>query len=181
MCRNRNSLLAPERLKEFMNLYKTSVFSLALITIFAVAIQAQNNLPAKDIEAIKSVQETYRAAWLKNDEKTVLSLFTETATLYPNGNKPVKGKDEITKFWFAASDTVTTINSFEIKIEDLTGNKNLAVLTGSNALQWTSEKKDKSETKRFVSKGYFISIYVKRGADWKILSQLWNAKTEEIR
>ena len=164
-----------------MNLRQTFICALAFAAIFAGAAQAQGRLSAKDIEAIKARQETYRAAWLKNDEKTVLSLFTDDATLYPNGNKPVKGKTEITKFWFAPSDTVTTINSFEIKIEDLAGNGNFAVLTGSNELQWTSEKRDKSELKRFVSKGYFVTVYTKRGAQWKILSQFWNAKTEEIK
>jgi uncharacterized protein (TIGR02246 family) len=164
-----------------MKTHRAFIFSLALIFIFAATICAQSSLPAKDVEAVKSIQETYRAAWLKNDEKTVLSLFTDDATLYPNGNKPVKGKTEITKFWFAPSDTVTTINSFEIKIEDLAGNGNFAVLTGSNELQWTSEKRDKSELKRFVSKGYFITVYTKRGAQWKILSQFWNAKTEELK
>jgi uncharacterized protein (TIGR02246 family) len=164
-----------------MNLHKTFLFSLALTFVFAAVVQAQNDLPAKDIEAIKAVQDAYRTAWLKNDEKTILSLFTDDAALYPNGSKPVKGKDEITKFWFAPSATITAIKAFEIKIEDLAGNGNFAVLTGSNELQWTSEKKDQSELKRFVSKGYFISVYTKRGKEWKILSQFWNAKTEEIK
>lgn len=174
-------MLNPERLVKFMNLRKTLIFSNALIIAFAAAIQAQSNLSAKDAEAIRSVQETYRAAWLKNDEKTILSLFTDDATLYPNGGKPVKGKPEVTKFWFAPSGTITTIKAFEIEIEDLRGDKNFAVLTGSNELQWTSEKKDKSELKRFVSKGYFISVYARRDKEWKILSQFWNAKTEEIK
>ena len=164
-----------------MNLHQRLIFSTALIIVFGISIQGQRDLPAKDIETIKNVQETYRTAWLKNDEKTVLSLFTDDATLYPNGNKPVKGKDEVTKFWFAPSDTITSIKAFEIKIEDISGNQNFAVLTGSNELQWTSEKKDKSELKRFVSKGYFISVYTKRGREWKILSQFWNARTEEIK
>jgi uncharacterized protein (TIGR02246 family) len=164
-----------------MILRRTLKFSLALLFVFAAAVQAQDNLSAKDIEAIKAVQETYRTAWLKNDEKTILELFTGDAVLYPNGNKPVRGKDEITKFWFAPSATITTINSFDIKIEDLAGNGNFAVLTGSNELGWTSERRDKSELKRFVSKGYFTSVYIKRGREWKILSQFWNAKTEEIK
>jgi uncharacterized protein (TIGR02246 family) len=174
-------LLKSEEFRRFMNLSKTLLFSLVFLVVCAAAVEAQNNLPAKDIEAIKNVQETYRTAWLKNDEKTVLSLFTDAATLYPNGGKPVKGKAEITKFWFAPSATITTINSFEIKVEDLNGNGNFAVLTGSNEILWTSEKQDKSESKRFVSKGYFISVYTKRGTEWKILSQFWNAKTEEIK
>jgi len=164
-----------------MNLRQTFICALAFAAIFAGAAQAQGRLSAKDIEAIKARQETYRAAWLKNDEKTVLSLFTDDATLYPNGGKPVKGKAEITKFWFAPSDTVTIINSFEIKIEDLRGHGNFAVLTGANELHWTNQRRDKSESKRFVSKGYFISVYTKRGTEWKISSQFWNAKTEEVK
>ena len=168
-----------------MKIMKAIIFLCSLFWmttfVFSAAIQAQTNLSAKDIEAIKAVQENYRTAWLKTDEKAVLSLFTDDASLYPNGNKPVKGKAEITKFWFAPSDTVTTINSFEIKIEDIAGERNFAILTGSNELGWTSEKRDKTEIKRYVSKGYFISVYARRGGEWKILSQFWNAKTEEIK
>jgi uncharacterized protein (TIGR02246 family) len=164
-----------------MNLLRTLIFSLVFVFVFAAVSRSQNGLSAKDIEAIKAVQETYRAAWLKNDERSVLSLFTDDATLYPNGNKPVKGKAAITKFWFAPLDAVTIINSFEIKIEEINGDKNLAVLTGANELRWTSEKRDKSERKSFISKGYFMSVYTKRDGEWKILSQFWNAKTEEIK
>ena len=169
------------KLEQFMNSYKTLILLTAFIIVSAVTAQTQSSLPAKDSEAIRTIQETYRTAWLKNDEKTILSLFTDDAALYPNGNKPVKGKADVQKFWFAPSDTITSIKAFDIKIEDITGNENFAVLIGSNELQWISEKKDKSESKQFVSKGYFISVYIKRGREWKILSQFWNARTEEIK
>ena len=53
-----------------------------LTLVFCLSIQAQSGLPAKDIEAVRAVEETYRAAWLKNDEKTILSLFADDAALY---------------------------------------------------------------------------------------------------
>ena len=152
-----------------------------LIILITASIQAQNGLSAKDIEAIKNVEETYRTAWLKNDEKAILSLFTDDATLYPNGNSPVKGKEEMRKFWFAPSDTVTTIKTFEIKIEDVNGSGSYATLTGTNELGWTMENKSKNELKKFVGKGYFISVYVKRNEDWKIFKQFWSGKTEEVK
>lgn len=93
------------------------------ISLIFVSIQAQNKLSNKDIKAIKQIEETYRTAWLKNDEKTILSLFTDDAMLYPNGNTPVKGKDEMRKFWFVPSDTITTINTYETKIEEIYGEK----------------------------------------------------------
>ena len=142
--------------------------------------KARGGLGTADIEAIKQIEETYRTAWLKNDEKTILSLFADDAMLYPNGNAPVKGKDEMRKFWFAASDTVTTINTYETKIDEIYGEKNLAYVVGSNELRWSTEKKDKTELKRFASKGYFIGIYVKRDRQWKILKQYWTGKTQEV-
>lgn len=155
---------------------------LILITVSGwLSIEAQGNLTAKDIEAIKTVEKSYREAWLKNDERTILSLFAPDATLYPNGNPPIKGKDNIRKFWFASTDTITTIRTFQAEIEDITGDKNFAIATGSNAMNWKSEKIDKSATKSYVSKGYFISVYSLHSGEWKILKQFWNAKTEEIR
>ena len=47
---------------KFLNLF-------FVIGLLFAAIQAQNKLSNKDIEAIKKIDETYRTAWLKNDEK----------------------------------------------------------------------------------------------------------------
>jgi ketosteroid isomerase-like protein len=149
--------------------------------LFFVSIQAQNKLSNRDLDAIKQIEETYRTAWLKNDEKTILSLFWDEAMLYPNGNTPVKGKSEMQKFWFAPSDTITTINQYETQIDEIYGDKNLAYLTGTNELYWSTEKKDKTELKRFISKGYFIGVYVKRGKEWRILKQFWSGKTQEVK
>ena len=160
---------------------RKSLILFGFLVLFTVSIQAQNNLSAKDLEAIKNIRETYRTAWLKNDEEKILSLFTDDATLYPNGNSPVKGKAEMRKFWFSPWDTITTISSYEITVEDINGNKNYAALTGSSKLVWTMENKSKNELKRYVSNSYFISVYVKRGKDWKIFKQFWSGKTEEIK
>ncbi|MEZ5424847.1 MAG: nuclear transport factor 2 family protein [Pyrinomonadaceae bacterium] len=162
-------------------MFKKAFILIGLIFVLTTAFRAQNGLSAKDIEAIKNIEETYRTAWLKNDEKTILSLFTDDATLYPNGNDPVKGKEEMHKFWFAPSDTVTTINTFELKIADIHGSKDYATATGTNELGWTMENKSKNEIKRFIGKGYFISVYVKSGRDWKIFKQFWSGKTEEVK
>ena len=101
--------------------------------------------------------------------------------LYPNGKTPIRGKEGMQKFWFVPSDTITTINTYETKIEEIYGEKNLAYIVGSNELNWSTEKKDKTELKRFVSKGYFIAVYVKRNKQWKILKQSWSGKTDEVK
>ena len=58
----------------FMRILST-IFMLGLLF---VSVQAQNKLSNKDIEVIKQIEETYRTAWLKNDEKTILSLFSRS-------------------------------------------------------------------------------------------------------
>ena len=164
-----------------MNFYKNLAVIFLLIGFSQLPFQAQSNLAAKDIETIKNIEETFRAAWLKNDEKTILSLFTEDATLYPGSNAPVKGKDGLYKFWFAPSDTITIITAFELKIEDIGGDKNFASVSGADEISWTTEKKDKTEMKRCVSKGNFIAIYVKQNKKWKMWKRFGASKTEEIK
>lgn len=155
----------------------TLIISIGLLFVSA---QAQSKLKSKDVEAIKQIEETYRTAWLKNDEKAILALFWEDGMLYPNGNTPVKGIDGMRKFWFAPSDTITTIDVYETKVDEIFGEKGLAYAVGTNELHWSTEKKDKTERKRFISKGYFIGIYVKRNDSWKILKQSWSGKTQEV-
>jgi ketosteroid isomerase-like protein len=155
--------------------------SLLALGLFVFVAQAQNKLSAKDVAAIRQIEETYRTAWLKNEENTILSLFTDDATLYPNGNAPVKGQEAMRKFWFAPSDTITTINAYTTNIEEIYGEKNLAYLVGSNEIAWATEKRDKTGLKRFVSKGYFISVYARRNHQWKILKQYWSGKTQEVK
>lgn len=164
-----------------INYGKHAILLILTIVLSCLSVQAQSNLPAKDIEAIKTIEETFRTAWLKNDEKTILSLFTDDATLYPGGNTPVKGKDGLYKFWFAPSDTVTTITAFEVKIEDINGDKNFAAVTASDVISWTTERRDKTELKRFVSKGYFMAVYVKQNKEWKMWKRFGASKTEEIK
>ncbi|MEW6125836.1 MAG: nuclear transport factor 2 family protein [Acidobacteriota bacterium] len=163
------------------NLCKRTALLVLLFNLFSISFMAQSKLSAKDVETIKGIEETYRAAWLKNDDKAILSLFTDDATLYPNGNASIKGKDAMYKFWFAPSDTVTTINTYETKIEDINGEGGFAYVAGTNELTWTTEKKDKSESKRFISKGYFLTVYVKHNKQWKILKQFWSGKTQEAK
>lgn len=160
---------------------KLLLFSALMTAAFCCFANGQERLPAKDIETIKNIEEIFRTAWLKNDERTILSLFTDDATLYPGGGTPVRNKDGLYKYWFAPSDTITTITGFEINIEDVGGEKNYATVTASDEIFWTTEKKDKTGQKRFVSKGHFIAVYVKKNNEWKIWKRFAAGKTEEIK
>ena len=155
---------------------------IAFVTFVLVAPSlAQSGLSVSDVEAIRSLQAGYRQAWLRNDEAAVLSVIDETATLYPSGSAPVRGKAAIRKFWFAPSDTVTAIEAFDDVIEEITGDGNFAAMTGTNTIHWSTSKKNKSDLKRFISKSTFIALLARRGDEWKIVKQIWHGKTEEIK
>ena len=156
------------------------LFAAILSTSFVTVAQGQG-ISSKDVEAIRAQQAAYRQAWLRNDEAAVLSIFSDDATLYPGGGAAVRGKAEMKKFWFAPSDTITVINKFDDDIEEITGDRNFAAMTGTNTIHWTSEKRDKTETKRYVSKSTFIALLRRQGNEWKVVKQIWHAKTEEIK
>jgi uncharacterized protein (TIGR02246 family) len=162
--------------------YSKQVIPVILVLIlFGLSVGAQNKFAVKDIETIRNIEEVFRTAWLKNDEKTILSLFTDDAVLFPGGNPPVRGKDGLYKYWFAPSETVTTITAFDVEIEDVSGSKDYATVTAADKISWTTQRKDKTGLRRFVSRGHFLAIYVKEGRDWKIWRRFAASKTEEVK
>ena len=58
--------------------YNKYAVLLILTIIFCLSAEAQSSLTAKDIEAIRGVEETYRAAWLKNSCSVPLSGLAAT-------------------------------------------------------------------------------------------------------
>ena len=137
--------------------------------------------PPDDVSAIRAVEETFRTAWLKNDERTIMSLFTADAALYPGGNPPHRGIDALQKYWFGPSDVITSIDQFEVSIEDIHGTPVFATVTGSDVIHWSTTRKDGRGRKRFVSKGHFLAVYQKANGKWKILKRFAAAKTEEVK
>jgi uncharacterized protein (TIGR02246 family) len=151
-----------------------------IIILFLAAVQAQNKLSQKDIESIRQIEKNFETAWLKNDEKGVLDLFWADAILYPNGNT-IKGIEGIKKFWFSPSDSVHTLSKYEIKLEDVYGEKNLAYSIGVHDIAWTAVTKGKNDARKFTATRYFVAIYTKRGNQWKIYKRHWSGKLQEVK
>lgn len=143
--------------------------------------QAQNNLSEKDIKSIKEIKETYRTAWLEDDSETILSLFAEDATIYPNGLSPRVGKKALKDFWFAPSDSKTIITDYKIDLEEISGEKNLAFATGSTEIKWTTTNTKTDKANNYASKGNFLTVFSKQKGKWKITKHIWNGRFEEIK
>jgi uncharacterized protein (TIGR02246 family) len=152
-----------------------------VIGLFFISVQAQNKLSNKDLEAIKQIEKNFESAFLKNDQKEALSLFWEDAMIYPNGNT-FKGISAIKTFFFPPSDTVThTLSKYEIKLEEIYGEKNLAYSIGTHDIAWTATTKEKSDVQKFTATRYFMAVYTKRDNQWKIYKRHWSGKLQEVK
>jgi ketosteroid isomerase-like protein len=159
---------------------KTLLMITLLNVVSCIATVAQTP-PADDVSAIRATEEIFRTAWLKNDEQTIMSLFTSDAALYPGGGEPQRGIDALRKYWFGPSDVTTSIDRFQVSIEEVHGTPVFATVTGSDVIDWSTVKKDGTDRKRFVSKGHFLAVYKKDNGRWRILKRFAAAKTEEVK
>jgi hypothetical protein len=74
------------------------------------SMDLQSELTPQDEKAIKATIEAYRVAWLANDAKGVLKIFTDEAVLLPaHGAPAVVGLGSIQKYWFASSLPATIV------------------------------------------------------------------------
>src|SRR2546430_799602 len=53
-----------------------------------------------DTARIRQMITDYRLGWLAGDRAKVLDLFADDATLFPSGLRPIRGKGEMSKFWW---------------------------------------------------------------------------------
>ena len=155
------------------------IIGILLFVFIGVPIDVRSQ-SSNNIAAIRSIEETFRTAWLKNDEKTIMSLFTPDAALYPGSGEPLKGIDALRKYWFGPSNVVTAIDRFEVNIADVEGTDTFAAVTGFDIIHWSTAKKDGTDRKQFVSKGSFVALYKKIDARWRMHKRFAASKTEEI-
>lgn len=64
--------------------------------------------------------------------------------------------------FFPLSDaTVHTLSKYEIKLEEIYGEKNLAYSIGTHDIAWTATTTGKPDQK-FIATRYFMAVYIKR-------------------
>lgn len=125
-----------------------------------------------DERAIRAINERYKEAWLRNDERGVLTLFEENAMIMPSGMSAIKGLDAIRNFWFPKDSSVTTIHVFDNQIIAMTIDSTIASVFKKTFLSWSYAKGDVKMAKD--QWGVAMSVYRKQpNGEWKIWRQLW--------
>ena len=136
------------------------------------ALHDVSGLPENEIAKIRTVNEAYASAWLKNDQEAVLRNFSQDAVLIPQGHRPVRGMDAIKKFWWPPDGPRTVIRSFTITTDEIDGDNCVAYVRGTFEFSFSFE--DKGRTTNLANAGNYMMI-MKRQPDgnWLISHRMW--------
>ena len=69
-------------------------------------------LPADEVK-VRAVEAAYAAAWVKNDPAAILATLWPDAVIVPPGRPPLRGVEEIRRFWWPPGGPRTTVTTFD--------------------------------------------------------------------
>lgn len=143
---------------------------LALMTSCDQRVEMKG-LKGEDKKVIRMMLGTYNKAWLLNDSSAILSLFSDSAILIPNGRAPIMGKEQIVKFWWPNDSSITKINSYVINLLEVDGAEDLAYTYENGKLSWSYNKGSFNMSKEQES--FEITIFKKTPIGWRIVKRIW--------
>ena len=131
-------------------------------------------LTSADRAVILALDAKFVKGWLDDDSKAVLSVFVPDAILLPPGSKPMAGIDAIRAYWFPTDGSHTRITSFDRKIDEIEGTRQLAFLRGTATLAWDYEKDGQktSQTSRSID---LLLLRRDAAGRWHVIRQIWSA------
>ena len=132
-----------------------------LIATFAAALMAH----AAEIE-VRNTMRQYVAAWLAGEPAAVMRLLTDDSVLIPNEKKPYTGAKAIRDYWFPDGSAAVTLNTFDTTIDDLRTSGGLAVVRGTQVIEWTTNGE------RWKTHGNYVTVLRKLPSGWRIALQM---------
>ncbi|WP_425391906.1 YybH family protein [Ekhidna sp.] len=150
---------------------------LLISTIFLFCCSEKVEFSDRDRAAVEQIRKDYVSGWLQNDQKKILTLFNENATIVPSGLFPMKGIEQITKYWFPDNGSTTTIHSYAVELINLKGTDSMAYSLEKGTLNFTYTFNDFTMTKESTS--HATTIYQKnKDGKWEITSRMWTSLDE---
>src|SRR5437868_7081027 len=116
-------------------------FAVALVLLAVAGCTPPSNdrsavLGDADRAAIRALDSTFVASWLRDDTTAVLGVFAPDAVLLPPGSAPVAGTSAIRAYWWPQDGSHTRITGFDRQIVEIDGTPGLAYLRGTARLRW---------------------------------------------
>lgn len=122
-------------------------------------------LSPRDAASVRKVLERYVAAWLTGEQSAVLQLLTDDSVLIPGANPPYVGRRAIQANWWPPNAPAIAVTRFETTVDELTGSGDLAVVRGTQVLEF------RSATERWRTKGNYVTILRRTADGWRISTQ----------
>jgi ketosteroid isomerase-like protein len=132
-------------------------FIAASVMMLAVCASADAGFTAEDEAAVRALEEAYRTAWLANDSAAVMATLARGAVMMPAGVQPLVGESAIRRYWWPSDGSETTIESYELAVEEVDGIGDLAYLRGRGSLEFTY-RDAAGEVSRLTSESVHLSI-----------------------
>lgn len=147
---------------------------MATIAVLAGCTPPGPIFTAEDEAAIRALEEAYRTAWLANDSAAVLATLAPDAVLMPAGMEPLAGHPAIRAYWWPDDGSETTIDSYEIVVDEVGGSGDLAYLRGRGALAFRYREPG-GAVDTLTSEAVHLSL-ARRGVGgvWKIARRAWS-------
>jgi uncharacterized protein (TIGR02246 family) len=129
-------------------------------------------LPVDEVK-VRAVVAAYAAGWVKNDPAAILATLWPDAVLLPPGRAPIRGVDEIRKFWWPAGGPKTTVTAFESTIAQVGGSGPTAWALGTYQFDFWWEADGKRTERR--NRGNALMVFRKSADDeWRISHRMWS-------
>lgn len=149
------------------------------LTLFVMAC-AQSSPSARpwtpaDEPAIRQVDSTYVAAWLRDDTSAVMNTLAPDAVLMPAGQHPLATPNEVRGFWWPADGSHTRIVTFQRTIDEIAGEGDVAWVRGTDTLTYTYSKGPTSS--QLGSRSMTLALWRRQpNGEWRISRMMWGTR-----
>ena len=128
--------------------------------------------PADELK-VRAVDAAYAAAWLRNDPAAVLATLWPDAVLVPPGRAPLRGVEEIRRFWWPSDGPKTTVTAFESTVSQIGGSGSTAWALGTYQFDFWWETGGQRTEHR--NRGNTLMVFRKgAGGEWRISHRMWS-------
>lgn len=140
--------------------------------------QAASPVSAADLQAIRSVDSAYVAAWIRDDTTGVLATLAPDAILMPAGQHPLIGTAAIRAFWWPQDGSHTKILTFVRQLDEVDGRGDVAWTRGTDTLTFTYGK-GTTPASAMGSRSMTLALLRRQpNGDWRISRMMWGTRTQ---
>ena len=134
---------------------------------------ASTSLSAEELEAVKAVGRAYQDAINAEDVDGIVAVFAQDGISLPPGWEPLRGHDEIRRFW--EGQVTGVIGAGSSTTMAIYGEGGLAYDAGTYIYTYT----DTTGVTR-TRYGKFLGVYKKQAdGSWKLAADMWNLTPQQ--